>query len=76
MKFFDDKEVVSDPEVLIRTERDDGDFDFSVKKLEGAFYQVVPSIAREILFLNQLKKNVFKYTPPTGDGLIVTLNVL
>ena len=74
MKLFKKKELVHDPKVIIRN-KDDKDVSFVVKQLEGAFYRVIPSNAKEIAFLQGLKKNIFVYTPASGDGLIVTLNL-
>ena len=74
MKLFKNKELVHNPKVILRN-KDDKDVSFVTKQLEGAFYRVVPSNAREILFLQGLKKNIFVYTPASGDGLIVTLNL-
>jgi|TARA_Y100000401_G_scaffold28292_1_gene20528 hypothetical protein len=74
MKLFKNKELVHDPKVIIRN-KDDKDVSFVIKQLEGAFYRVIPNNAREIAFLQGLKKNIFVYTPASGDGLIVTLNL-
>jgi len=74
MKLFKNKELVHNPKVILRN-KDDKDVSFVTKQLEGAFYRVIPSNAREILFLQGLKKNIFVYTPASGDGLIVTLNL-
>tara|TARA_Y100000994_G_scaffold223341_1_gene204158 strand:- start:901 stop:1128 length:228 start_codon:yes stop_codon:yes gene_type:complete len=73
---FKDKELVHDPKVVIRTEgSQEGDFSFEVKQLEGAFYRVIPTNGAEVSFIKNLKKNIFVYTPASGDGLIVTLNL-
>tara|TARA_R100000664_G_scaffold34244_2_gene55672 strand:+ start:1856 stop:2089 length:234 start_codon:yes stop_codon:yes gene_type:complete len=72
---FKKKELVHNPKVVIRVEQLDNDFTFETKQLEGAFYRIIPSTAAEIAFIQGLKKNVFVYTPATGDGLIVTLNL-
>tara|TARA_R100001015_G_C4477709_1_gene59227 strand:+ start:73 stop:300 length:228 start_codon:yes stop_codon:yes gene_type:complete len=74
MKLFKNKELVHDPKVIIRN-KDDKDVSFVTKQLEGAFYRVIPSNPQEIAFLQGLKKNIFVYTPASGDGLIVTLNL-
>ena len=76
MTLFRDKEVIHNPKVIIR--KDDplkDDFTFSIKQLEGAFYRVIPSTAKEVFFLQSLPKNVFIYAPAEGDGLIITLNL-
>lgn len=76
MILFRKKELVHDPKVLIRiqdSEKDD--FSFETRQLEGAFYRVKPSTAQEVAFIQTLKKNIFVYTPASGDGLIVTLNL-
>lgn len=74
MKLFKNKELVHDPKVIIRN-KDDKDVSFVTKQLEGAFYRVIPSNSQEIAFLQGLKKNIFVYTPASGNGLIVTLNL-
>ena len=74
MKLFKNKELIHDPKVIIRN-KDDKEVSFVIKQLEGAFYRVIPNNAREIAFLQGLKKNIFVYTPASGDGLIVTLNL-
>ena len=76
MTLFKDKELIHDPKVIIR--KDDplkDDFYFSVKQLEGPFYKVSPTTAKEVFFLQALPKNVFVYVPAEGDGLIITLNL-
>jgi hypothetical protein len=76
MTLFKNKELVHDPKVLIRQENSTkDDFSFVVRQLEGGFYRVIPSNAKEVSFLQGLKKNVFIYSPAEGDGLIVTLNL-
>lgn len=74
MSLFKNKELVHNPKVLIR-KKDTEDVAFAVKQLEGAFYRVKPENMKEILFLQSLKKNIFVYSPASGDGLIITLNL-
>tara|TARA_R100001509_G_scaffold157279_2_gene121253 strand:+ start:971 stop:1198 length:228 start_codon:yes stop_codon:yes gene_type:complete len=74
MSLFKNKELVHNPRVLIRR-TDTEDVSFTVKQLEGAFYRVKPENMKEILFLQGLKKNIFLYSPASGDGLIITLNL-
>tara|TARA_R100001440_G_scaffold24346_6_gene39722 strand:+ start:5263 stop:5496 length:234 start_codon:yes stop_codon:yes gene_type:complete len=76
MTLFKSKELVHNPKVLIREDKaTKNDFTFKVKELDGAFYRVIPSNAREVAFLQGLKKNVFVYSPAEGNGLIITLNL-
>ena len=76
MTLFKKKELVHNPKVLIRIQDlEKDDFTFTIRQLEGAFYRVVPNTAKEVAFIQTLKKNIFVYTPATGDGLIVTLNL-
>jgi hypothetical protein len=70
---FSNKELVHNPKVIIR--KDEEEVSFDIKQLDGAFYRVIPRTAKEVLFLQHLKKNVFVYTPAEGDGLIITLNL-
>jgi|TARA_R110000851_G_scaffold68214_3_gene153545 hypothetical protein len=76
MTLFRNKELISDPKVIIRKEDyQKNDFYFTIKQLEGAFYRVNPSNAKEVFFLQALPKNVFVYAPAEGNGLIITLNL-
>tara|TARA_R100000654_G_scaffold6209_2_gene16477 strand:- start:2408 stop:2641 length:234 start_codon:yes stop_codon:yes gene_type:complete len=76
MKLFKNKELVSDPKVIIRKEDyEKNDFYFTINQLEGSFYRVNPSNAKEVFFLQALPKNVFVYAPAEGHGLIITLNL-
>tara|TARA_R100001015_G_C4593666_1_gene148993 strand:+ start:559 stop:792 length:234 start_codon:yes stop_codon:yes gene_type:complete len=76
MTLFEDREIVHDPKVIIRKDNPSkDDFSFSIKQLEGTFYKVIPSTAKEVFFLQSLLKNVFIYAPAEGDGLIITLNL-
>ena len=76
MNLFKEKELVHNPKVIIRkNDNSKDDFSFSIKQLEGAFYRVVPSTAKEVFFLQALPKNIFIYAPAEGDGLIITLNL-
>lgn len=76
MNLFKDKELVHDPKVIIRKDnKSKNDFTFSIKQLDGSFYKVIPSTAKEVFFLQSLPKNIFKYAPAEGDGLIITLNL-
>lgn len=76
MKLFPNRKLVKNPKVIIR--KDDhikNDFHFEVRKLNGLFYRVIPSNAKEVFFIQGLPKNVFVYVPDEGDGLILTLNL-
>tara|TARA_R100000734_G_C3220778_1_gene32402 strand:+ start:49 stop:282 length:234 start_codon:yes stop_codon:yes gene_type:complete len=76
MKLFKEKELVHNPKVIIRkNDSSKDDFSFSIKQLEGAFYKVIPTTAKEVFFLQALPKNIFIYVPAEGDGLIITLNL-
>ena len=75
MKLFENKELVHDPKVLIRKESKTDDVSFDIRELEGPYYRVFPTNMKEILFIKGLKKNIFVYTPASGDGLIITLNL-
>ncbi len=75
MKLFENKELVHDPKVLIRKESKTDDVSFDIRELEGPYYRVFPANMKEILFIKGLKKNIFVYTPASGDGLIITLNL-
>ena len=71
MTLFRNKELISDPKVIIRKEDyQKNDFYFTIKQLEGAFYRVNPSNAKEVFFLQALPKNVFVYAPAEGNGFL------
>ena len=76
MTLFRNKELIHNPKVIIRKEDyPKNDFYFIIKKLEGPFYRVNPSNAKEVFFLQALPKNVFVFAPAEGNGLIITLNL-
>ena len=76
MEFFEAKMYVVNPKVLIRENRGD-DFHFRQDSLEGTYFRVFPSTAKEIIFLQRLRKNIDVYLPADeGGGLIVPPHLL
>ena len=76
LKLFKDKLLVQSPRVLIREELPPLDFRFRVDKKQGDFYLVVPSTAKEVLFLQMLGKNVDVFLPTEGEGLLVKASAI
>ena len=76
LKLFRDKLLVQSPRVLIREELPPLDFRFRVDKKQGDFYLVVPSTAKEVLFLQMLGKNVDVFLPTEGEGLLVKASAI
>jgi hypothetical protein len=76
MEFFEDKMIVENPKVLIRENRGD-DFYFRQDSLVGLYYRLFPSTAKEIIFLQRLRKNIDVYLPADEEGgLIVPSHLL
>ena len=73
---FREREIVSNPRVILRMEIPPKDFYFKTKKLVGDYYKVIPHNGREVLFLQMLGKNVDMYLPESGEGLLVTKRVI
>ena len=76
LKLFKDKLLVQSPRVLIREELPPLDFRFRVDKKQGDFYLVIPSTAKEVLFLQMLGKNVDVFLPTEGEGLLVKASAI
>ena len=76
LKLFRDKLLVQSPRVLIREELPPLDFRFRVDKKQGDFYLVIPSTAKEVLFLQMLGKNVDVFLPTEGEGLLVKASAI
>ena len=76
LKLFRDKLLVQSPRVLIREELPPLDFRYRVDKKQGDFYLVIPSTAKEVLFLQMLGKNVDVFLPTEGEGLLVKASAI
>tara|TARA_R100000278_G_scaffold42983_1_gene37762 strand:+ start:2441 stop:2689 length:249 start_codon:yes stop_codon:yes gene_type:complete len=75
-ELFSEKLKVENPKVLIR-ENKGNDFYFRQDCLVGVYYRVFPSTAREIMLLQNLRKNIDVYLPADEDGgLIISPLVL
>ncbi len=68
---FPDRLLVTDPKALVREDVPPRDFKFVTISLMGDFYLVVPSIAKEVYFLQMLGKNIDVFLPTEGEGLLV-----
>jgi len=76
MNFFEDRMYVVNPKVLIRENRE-GDFHFRQDSLKGTYFRVFPSTAKEIIFLQRIRKNIEVYLPADEEGgLIVPPHLL
>ena len=67
---------VVDPEVVTRKWLPNKEFTFEVTTVEGDFFFVTPSSAKEVLFLQMLGKNIDLFVPAVGDGLLVRGHII
>tara|TARA_R100000655_G_scaffold21217_4_gene43574 strand:+ start:30376 stop:30624 length:249 start_codon:yes stop_codon:yes gene_type:complete len=71
-KLFIDRIITENPKVLVR-ENKGNDFYFRQDCLVGTYYRVFPSSAREVMFLQSLRKNIDVYLPADEiGGLIIS----
>ena len=68
---FSERTEITNPVVVIRHTFSKHDFHFEERKVKGKFYLVIPSTAREVLFIQLLGKNVDVFVPNEGDGLLI-----
>jgi hypothetical protein len=68
---FDYKVKIINPSVLIREDISNVDFIFHSEVIEGEFYLVKASNAKEIRYLQLLNKNISVFVPSEGEGLLV-----
>ena len=68
---FSERTQVTNPVVVIRHIFSKHDFHFEERRVKGNFYLVIPSTAREVLFIQLLGKNVDVFIPNEGDGLLI-----
>lgn len=65
------------PEVIMKRKMISvDDYAFDTHSLKGNYYRVVPTNAREVLFLASLEKYVDKWAPAKGDGIIVRADII
>ena len=73
MKLFKQREVETNPTVLIREDYPHkNDFAFTKRILVGVFFRVIPNTAKEVFFIQGLAKNITVFTPDSGNGLILS----
>ena len=70
-RLFPERILVINPRVLIREELPPRDFRFVTNIKLGEFYLVIPCVAKEVLLLQMLGKNIDVFLPSTGEGLLV-----
>jgi len=75
-RLFPDRLLVINPWVVRRIHVPPNDFHFDASMEEGQFYRVVPSTAREVLFIQMLGKNVDVFLPREGEGLLIRRSAL
>ncbi len=74
---FKDREIEVNHTVLSREDHPSkNDCAFQHKTLEGMFFRVIPSTAREVFFIQGLAKNYIVFTPENGNGLIISPSCL
>jgi hypothetical protein len=65
------------PDAIVKSKMSVSDeFIYGTVRLEGEFYRVAPSSAREIFFLANLEKYREKWAPAKGDGILVSAEVI
>lgn len=74
-ELFSERLKVENPKVLIR-ENKGNDFYFRQDCLVGVYFRVFPSTAREILFIQSLRKNIDVYLPADEDGGLIVAPLL
>ena len=68
---FPERLLVSDPIVVIRKELPKNDFTFEHRRVEGSFFLVIPSRAKEVYYIQMLGKNKDVFLPVSGEGLLI-----
>lgn len=65
-----------DPNSLVKKNLPNNDFTFEIKQLSGLYYRTFPYTAREVFFLQSLSKGSTIHVPESGDGVLVTANII
>lgn len=73
---FPNRELITNPWVLIREEVPPSDFKFVAVEKKGDFFLIKPRVAREVYYLQMLNKNVDVFLPTEGEGLLVTYKAI
>tara|TARA_R100000742_G_C4277774_1_gene99925 strand:- start:176 stop:409 length:234 start_codon:yes stop_codon:yes gene_type:complete len=73
---FIDRVLIVDPIVLYRQEMPRSDFVFKARVKVGEFYLVKPSKAKEIFYIQMLGKDIDRFLPAEGEGILVTRSAI
>jgi hypothetical protein len=68
---FPDRILIKNPLIVYRKEVPPSDFTFVSETKHGEFYLVVPARAKEVLFIQLLGKNVDRFVPAEGEGVLI-----
>jgi|TARA_R100000084_G_C4655299_1_gene152444 hypothetical protein len=69
---FIDRVLIKDPVVLIREDMPRNDFRYISVIKRGDFYIVKPCKAKEVFYIQLLTKDIDRFVPAEGEGIIVT----
>ena len=76
-KLFQERVVENNPKVLLRQDNPvKNEFTFKMQERVGKFYRVIPTNAKEVLYLRALQKGYDYFAPAEGDGLIVSAHAI
>jgi hypothetical protein len=68
---FPERSIIIDPVVVVRKNLPNKEFTFEHHKVEGEFFLVIPSCAKEVYYIQMLGKNIDVFLPVSGEGLLV-----
>ncbi len=68
---FPDRILIKNPLIVYRKELPPSVFTFVSETKYGEFYLVVQARAKEVLFIQLLGKNVDRFVPAEGEGVLI-----
>ena len=68
---FLNRVLVSNPLVVYRKEIPPSDFTFITEVKKGDFYLVIPRKAKEVLYIQLLSKDIDRFVPAEGEGVLI-----
>ena len=72
INLFRNRILIKDPVVLIREDLPRSDFRYISKVKRGEFYLVKPCKAKEVFYIQLLTKDIDRFVPAEGEGILVT----
>ena len=76
MKYFPNRQITQNPEVIIKSETLTGQDGFNAEQILGKFYLVSPVDAKEIFAIQNMIHGEDKFAPAKGNGIIVSAAAL